>query len=359
MLLIRYFNIMHNLYIQWCPIFFLICFSSIGDSHHSFDYHFDRDKKITVEGLIKEYRFINPHSHLLINVVNEEGSIEVWDCELPPANILRRSGWSKDTLPEGERIIVTGSAAIRSDTECAYDYGVFSDGTKIGSRHVFNTKEQKNNSNDNVEPVLDNSIPNLSGVWIMLRSNFESNGIGYGGMGGPPGPNEPNPWIGLFSGLGIKALNEYDPILNDPAFNCSPVSISRLWRNGQPIEISQGEKSISINYEWMDAKRVINLEGIVNSNHINSTLGYSVGEYDGSSLIVRTKDYSDGVIHQHPGLPNSSELESTEVITLDPDSNILSVSWIYRDPLYWLDTYSEQRSFQKVGGPLEPYNCQH
>ena len=327
-------------------------------AHHSFSYHFDANKKITIEGTIKEYRFINPHSHLLVDVVNENGELELWDCELPPANVLRRAGWNKDVLPQGASITITGSTHKRVNTECAFDFGIFSDGTRITSRQSFVMEEKENNSINNIAPALDSNIPNINGVWRMLRTNFEPNGIGYGGMG-VPGPDDPNPWIDdLFSEKGIEALNEYDPILDDPALRCSPVSISRLWRNGQPLEIKQEEKTISIFYEWMDAERVINLEDD-RTNLGHRMLGHSVGSYSGHSITINTSLYKEGVIHQHPGLPHSNDLTSIEVISLDPDTDILHIKWQLNDPIYWVKSFSETRSFERIEEPLQAYNCQH
>ena len=55
----------------------------LADAHHSFDYHFDRSQSITVEGVVKEFRLINPHSHLLLYVTDDAGVTEEWNCELP------------------------------------------------------------------------------------------------------------------------------------------------------------------------------------------------------------------------------------------------------------------------------------
>ena len=51
-------------------------------AHHSNDYHFDRNVGVTVSGTVKAFRFINPHSRLLVDVAGEDGSVVTWDCEM-------------------------------------------------------------------------------------------------------------------------------------------------------------------------------------------------------------------------------------------------------------------------------------
>lgn len=46
-------------------------------AHHSFSYHFDDSQTISVEGVIKEFRLINPHSHLLLYVTDEAGVTQI------------------------------------------------------------------------------------------------------------------------------------------------------------------------------------------------------------------------------------------------------------------------------------------
>ena len=44
-------------------------------AHHSFAM-FDADKKMTLEGTIKEFQWTNPHSWILMNVPNAAGAQE-------------------------------------------------------------------------------------------------------------------------------------------------------------------------------------------------------------------------------------------------------------------------------------------
>ena len=99
--------------------------------HHSNDYHFDRNVDVTVSGTVNRFRFINPHSRLLVDVTNDDGEVVTWDCEMSAANGLRSNGWTDDVFRPGEEIVIQGFAARHSDTECYFDYAELGDGRRI------------------------------------------------------------------------------------------------------------------------------------------------------------------------------------------------------------------------------------
>jgi len=60
--------------------------------HHSTAVNFNRDSIISIEGVITEYRFQNPHVQILMDVTTEEGETEAWMVELAAKNQFVRSG---------------------------------------------------------------------------------------------------------------------------------------------------------------------------------------------------------------------------------------------------------------------------
>ena len=49
-------------------------------AHHS-TVMFDEDKEVTVTGVVKEFQFTNPHSWLLVDVTNDDGTVTTWGFE--------------------------------------------------------------------------------------------------------------------------------------------------------------------------------------------------------------------------------------------------------------------------------------
>jgi hypothetical protein len=78
-----------------------------SSAHHSFAAEFVASEMITVEGIVVEVRFRNPHVQYFIDV-DVDGETEGWNVQAQNVPSLRRRGWSKDTLQTGDRISVTG-----------------------------------------------------------------------------------------------------------------------------------------------------------------------------------------------------------------------------------------------------------
>lgn len=69
---------------------------------------FNTSKTVTVEGVITDFQFFNPHCEVYFDVKNDKGEIEKWDGELTAPNKLARAGWSKETLKPGDKVTVSG-----------------------------------------------------------------------------------------------------------------------------------------------------------------------------------------------------------------------------------------------------------
>jgi hypothetical protein len=77
-------------------------------AHHSFAVFFDDQKVIQVSGTVTDFRFTNPHAIIAFSVKNAQGQIEPWRAETNAVTLLRRRGWTKDSLRIGEIITVEG-----------------------------------------------------------------------------------------------------------------------------------------------------------------------------------------------------------------------------------------------------------
>ncbi len=82
-------------------------------AHHSTAVNFNRNSEISVEGVITEYRFQNPHVQILLDVTNDDGEVERWMIEMSAKNQLVRSGWKGDEFVVGTRITVFASEGYR------------------------------------------------------------------------------------------------------------------------------------------------------------------------------------------------------------------------------------------------------
>jgi hypothetical protein len=82
-----------------------------GLAHHSIDAEFDRNKPVTVSGTVTKVDWMNPHIWIYLDVKETDGKITKWQFEGGPPNALRRQGWNRDSLKEGDQITIRGIKA--------------------------------------------------------------------------------------------------------------------------------------------------------------------------------------------------------------------------------------------------------
>ena len=100
-----------------------VAFSSAVNAHHSMTWHFDREIEIELEGVVREFKLVSPHSRLLLDVTAEDGRVELWDCELNGASGSVRRGWTDAVFEPGQAIAISAYAARRNERECYYRTG--------------------------------------------------------------------------------------------------------------------------------------------------------------------------------------------------------------------------------------------
>jgi uncharacterized protein DUF6152 len=101
-------------------------------AHHAFGAEFDRDAPIRLQGEIVRLEWVNPHTWIHIDVVQEDGTSEVWMVEGGTPNVLLRRGLRRDCLTPGTEIIVDGYQAKDHTLTRANGRDItFTDGTKI------------------------------------------------------------------------------------------------------------------------------------------------------------------------------------------------------------------------------------
>jgi hypothetical protein len=76
-------------------------------AHHS-PAAFEAQKTVSLTGVIKEFRWQNPHTWIEIMVPNDKGEQVLWNVELTSPTYLVRAGWKSNTLKPGDKVTVVG-----------------------------------------------------------------------------------------------------------------------------------------------------------------------------------------------------------------------------------------------------------
>lgn len=79
-------------------------------AHHSIAAVYDDGQRVTIDGRVLEFRFVNPHPFIVLGV-ERDGQAESWKLELDNRGELADAGVRNDTLKAGDRLIVNGRRA--------------------------------------------------------------------------------------------------------------------------------------------------------------------------------------------------------------------------------------------------------
>ena len=77
-------------------------------AHHSIAGMYNTREEVTIEGIVAELRFRNPHPFLIVNV-GGAGSRTQWILEMDNRREMARIGMTDETLRPGDRVIVSGN----------------------------------------------------------------------------------------------------------------------------------------------------------------------------------------------------------------------------------------------------------
>jgi len=80
-------------------------------AHHSFAAEYDANKPVKFTGTVTKVEWTNPHARFYVDVKDANGKVTNWNLELASPNVMKRSGWSRTSLKEGDVVTVEGSAA--------------------------------------------------------------------------------------------------------------------------------------------------------------------------------------------------------------------------------------------------------
>jgi len=100
-------------------------------AHHSAA-GIDQTKTVTQEGIVKQFKWANPHSWLEIEVPSSKGGTELWNLEMNPPSYLVRAGWKSTTVKPGDKIKFTARPFKNGDPGGLFVNVTLADGKVLG-----------------------------------------------------------------------------------------------------------------------------------------------------------------------------------------------------------------------------------
>jgi hypothetical protein len=347
----------------------LLSLAASAHAHHAAAPHFYLDQTITLEGVITEWKFVNPHSYVYLDVTDDDGVTSNWRCSLTTITRLTRRGWTAETLKPGQRVTLTASPARREDNHCFFRSLQFADGITIESgEDIAGKLGTGDHSPGTGQPTvavaeaapeyqryLPNGQPNLHGPWISPPTNFvPGRGIPMGMGMGPGSADLPAP-----TEAGARASAGYDVIYDNPALACHPINIVSAWpADGAGNTVYQEDDQITLQYGFMDLARTLHLDQSGHPEDIEPSLeGHSIGRWEADVLVVHTIGFDQGVLSVGNGRMHSEQMEVTERFEVAEDGQTLTRSFTVHDPVFLQSDWIGKDVLHRTDEPQAPYDC--
>jgi hypothetical protein len=321
-----------------------------ADAHHSYT-EFDQAQTVEIEGTLLVLAWQNPHTRMEVRVLDSSNRAVVWDIETGSVNSMRRQQLPLDAFKVGDTVKIAGWPSKRS-ADRMYATNVLGSGREL----MFQTgtprwpgsatySEAFNASTSTLPTAV--SAPTLFRVWSSA-------------------PNvDPETRNGFLTRAEVslteaaeKAVASFDPITQSTSSGCTPKGMPIVMGQPFPIEfVNEGDK-ILLRLEEYDTVRSIHMSGIAApASQQGSLLGYSVGRWEGNTLVVET-DRLDSPYFNSRGVPLSKSARTLERFTVSDDGRRLSYTLAVTDPETFTEPARATRAWlARDGERLLPYDC--
>jgi hypothetical protein len=316
----------------------LLVASPHGFAHHAASGLYDRAGTITVSGRVESLFWRNPHVRFTLSVPADDGSEVIWEIEAGSVNSLERMGVGEAVLTPGGVVEVTGLPG-RDGQPIAFARSIVSAaGEQVPVFFDINALDQhyelERTAGD--EPVAD-----MFRVWVPVRvPNTGSGRIEF-----------------PLTEAALAARAAWDPA-NDPSLSCIPPGFPAAMDNPYPIELEDHGDTIVLRLEEWDGVRTIHMNpGTDTDAPEPSPMGYSVGSWDGDSLVVETTRI-DYPYFDDLGTPQSESIVVTERFDLDAAADRLLWTAQIVDAVNFTEPVVLEIEWHWIpGNARKPFNC--
>ena len=100
-------------------------------AHHSFSAEYDAKQPVTLKGVVTKVEWTNPHAHFYVDVKDADGKVVNWNLELASPNMMVRNGWKRNSLKQGDEVVVNASRAKDGTPTASAQTITLSDGRQL------------------------------------------------------------------------------------------------------------------------------------------------------------------------------------------------------------------------------------
>ena len=323
-------------------------------AHHSL-LVYDASEIVEIEGEVTDVFWRNPHIRLTVRTVGGDGDERVWTIEGPPVNSMQRAGIDRTIVTVGEHISLVGHPSSLSEHEMGLVLLTPADGRTVAVDV---------DAADALGLLADASLAIPTGA---VAAEFTADARDAEGIF-RVWTNRDRHWIRDVRAWWARShpltesaqvrLDAWDPETDDLAKQCIPAGMPEAMLMPFPIEFIDRGDTIILNIEEWDNSRTIHLNAGPDADVPPTRLGYSVGRWEGNTLIVETSRI-DYPYFNDQGIPQSEALTIIERFTLSQGDTRLDWTATVTDP----ETFTEPIIMPELhwdwvpGQEVKPFNC--
>jgi Family of unknown function (DUF6152) len=91
--------------------------ATAASAHHSVAGEFQTTQRATLTGVISKIDWINPHTYVHLDVVDENGEVTSWRLESLPTAMMRKAGMTPEKLMGGGGKVTANTMLARDGTK--------------------------------------------------------------------------------------------------------------------------------------------------------------------------------------------------------------------------------------------------
>lgn len=311
---------------------------------------YDMDNIVELEGPVTEVFWRNPHVRIRLRHTTGE----IWEVESGPVTWLARLGWTADIVNVGDHVRVAGNVSRRHANEMALTNMLLPNGQEFtGSARPrplrFSEQRLEIARTDIDDAAREAAIRDASGIFRVWAW-----GVGEFGGGGTP-DNEPE----TLTESALAAREAFDVLTEEPVLDCVQDGMPRAMFHPTVLDFTDEGSRLTLRSHEHDIVRTIHMEPAPDpSTQPAGPLGYSVGTWDGETLVVTTTRV-DWHLSDEAGTPQSPDVRLVERFTPTPDGSRLDYELTAYDPVYLTGPSMRTAHWMWVPGlEVLPYECE-
>jgi hypothetical protein len=268
-----------------------------ASAHHSFAAEFDANATADLKGQIEQVWWNNPHVRYRLTTKAKDGSTESWELQASSITALQALGWNASTLKVGDAVTVSGQLGRDGAKKLYVRSIVRADGTRLATGRDDNAPDPNQvhatRTTYGYGATRNNYPVDISGPW---RNKYHWH-LTVDDLEPKPTP---------FTAEGRRVFESKDH-WQDAALRCLPLGLPRLIGSPYDMEVVDAGNHYIFIYTEHNTPRRVWMDGrSAPADTPASSLGFSVGHWEGTSLVIETTHLKPGWL-DGSGLPMKGE----------------------------------------------------